>query len=441
MNSCLDRNETKYIGLSIILITLMCIIGNSANPFLTMIIIGVCILFINRPEYLLPAVLISSLLGDYFVAFLGIGMSRVTVLIYILFSVIHLLIERKCVSKTKLLVLFFAILYCFFSAATSLTGLTKPAITMALNLVLVFFMAHQSINNREVFIKNLQYSIWVFCIYIVYAFVTGRGIYYFANRLIITGTNSNAFGMCMAVIVVFLLSLSYTRTTKTGTFLNVCYAIISFFILCLTGSRSALIASVVGFCFMVLFVNSTGKIKTRIITIALFSISLFIAYKLLEVYAPEIILRFTIESVEENGGTGRADIWKAVIQNVIPYHMLFGVGLGGENTIQAMAPYVANALGVHNMYISILMQTGIVGSAVFYFFWSKCFRDMYLYRKLDQFIYTPMLMGVSLFVNGIGEEVYGERFLWFVAGLVYLIIYNANENGAFEDEEEDLICS
>lgn len=440
MNSCLDRNESKYICLSTILIMFMCIIGNSANPFLTMVMIGICILFINRPEYLLPAVLLSSLLGDYFVAFLGIGMSRVILVIYILFSVMHIIVERKSVSKTKLLALLFATLFCFFSAVTSLTELIKPAITMVLNFVLLFFMAHQPINDREVFLKNLQYNIWVFCTYIVYAFATGRGVYYFADRLIITGTNSNAFGMCMAVIVVFLLSLSYTGTIKKGKILNVCYAIVSFFILCLTGSRSALIASVFAFCFMILFVNSKGRIKTRIIAVVLFSILFYISYRLLEVYAPELILRFSIESIQENGGTGRLDIWEAVIQNVIPYHLLLGVGLGGENTIQAMAPYVSNALGVHNMYISILMQTGVVGSVLFFLFWSKCFKDMYLYRKIDQFINSAMIMSVALFVNGIGEEVFNERFLWFVAGLVYMVIYNTNKNGAFEGEEEDLIC-
>jgi O-antigen ligase len=394
-----------------------------------------CILFINRPEYLLPTVLISSLLGDYFVAFSGIGMSRVTVLIYIFFSVIHMFKEKKGIAKSMILALFWVSAYCFMSAYTSLTGQVKPAVTMILNLTMMFSMANQFVNNRNVFITNLQYSIWVFCIYMIFAFLTGRGISYYANRLVITGTNSNALGMCMAIIIVFLLARSYTEANEKTSFWNICFAITSSIILCLTGSRSALIGATVSSVVMVMFMGKTGTWKKRITTLLLLGLLFYIGYKFLENYAPEILMRFTVESVESKGGTGRVDIWKAVIQNVIPYHVWFGVGLGGENTIQAMAPYVSSALGVHNMYITILMQTGIIGCVIFYCFWIKCLRTGVSYRRLDHFIDVPMLMCLSLFVNGIGEEVFDERFLWFAAGLIYLCVYNI-ENGNWSQEYE-----
>ncbi len=36
-------------------------------------------------------------------------------------------------------------------------------------------------------------------------------------------------------------------------------------------------------------------------------------------------------------------------------------------------------------------------------------------------MFLPALMLVSAWINGIGEEVYAERFIWMAIGMVYVL--------------------
>lgn len=168
MNQYTEKVDTGYIILSGFLVVFMCLIGNSANPILSVCVLGMCLLFVNKPEYLLPAVLISSLLGDYFVAFLGIGMSRLTAISYILLSFLQCLNRIRYVKKTALIGFAAASIYCYLSAWLSITGITKPAVSMILNFAIVFFMANQPVSNKKIFVKNIKYSLWIFMFFLVF---------------------------------------------------------------------------------------------------------------------------------------------------------------------------------------------------------------------------------------------------------------------------------
>ena len=113
-----------------------------------------------------------------------------------------------------------------------------------------------------------------------------------------------------------------------------------------------------------------------------------------------------------------------MLKNVIPKHFWLGIGLGGGNTVYAMSAYTTRALGVHNLYITVLAQIGFIGSLFFYIFWLKCLTLAIKYMRQVRYLEVPFFMILAAFVNGIGEEVFSERFLWFGAGLAFMIIYN-----------------
>ena len=69
--------------LSILLFIYMLIISNIQNGILSVVAVLFCMCFVNQPQFLLPHLLLTSLFVDYFVAFSGIGMSRIVAVIFI----------------------------------------------------------------------------------------------------------------------------------------------------------------------------------------------------------------------------------------------------------------------------------------------------------------------------------------------------------------------
>lgn len=421
-----EKNDSVYIKLSVFLIIYICLISNLKISILSISAILLAFLFYEKPEYLLPSVLISSLLGDYFVAFAGMGMSRIMLLIYVFCSLLDGIKYRKKYDGNHMLIMMFACVFCFFSASMSLTGETKPAITMILNFIMLFFMASNYASDIKSLLTALKYGIWVFSFFIAYLVNTGRDVIYVSGRLTLVGANSNALGMCLAQIITFLLIILILENLNIHKIMDFICICLNIYALLLTGSRSSLIAIIIPILALAIYkLVEKGSLSKKLMFIALIGGFIFISYKMISKLDPLLLVRFTAEDVIQDGGTGRAEIWEAMLKYVIPQYLWFGVGFGGGNTICAMEPYVPRALGVHNLYITVLAQIGVIGSLIFYAFWIQCFTQIKKYIKEIPYIQIPAFMILTAFVNGIGEEIFVERFLWFSAGLIFMFIYNS----------------
>lgn len=420
-----NRSEKIYMELSLFLIVYICISAVLKVSVLNIGLIFISFAFINRPEYLLPGVLISSLLGDFFVAFPGMGVSRILVLAYITFSFIQSIRQTRKYKGIHIQCLFWASVFCFFSSGLSLTGEIKPAITMILNLVMLFFMMYEQIDNYELLFENLKYCICIFSIFLFGLVITGRRVIYISGRLTLDGANSNVLGMCLAQLIIFLLATVWAEEQKKAKIIETACICINVYILLLTGSRSSAIATIVTFAVLAVFhILKKGNMSKKIISICMVVLGLLVAYKMLETLNPILLERFTAEDILADGGTGRAEIWEIMLKKVIPEHFWLGIGLGGGNTVYAMSPYIARALGVHNLYITVLAQIGFIGSLFFYIFWIKCVILAIKYVRQVRYLEVPFFMILAAFINGIGEEVFSERFLWYSAGLIFMFIYN-----------------
>lgn len=425
MTALKNKSEKFYIKLSLFLIGYICVSGVLKISILSIGLIFISLAFINRPEHLLPGVLISSLLGDFFVAFPGMGVSRILVLVYIIFSFIQSIRKTRKYSGIHILYLFLASVFCFFSSWLSLTGEIKPAITMILNLVMLFFMMYARLDNYESLFMNLKYCICIFSFFLFGLVITGRRVIYISGRLTLDGANSNVLGMCLAQLIIFLLAIVWAEEQKNAKLIEMICICSNVYILLLTGSRSSAIATIVTFAVLAVFhILKKGNMSRKIISICMVVLGLLVAYKMLETLNPILLERFTTEDILADGGTGRAEIWEIMLKNVIPKHFWLGIGLGGGNTVYAMSAYTTRALGVHNLYITVLAQIGFIGSLFFYIFWLKCLTLAIKYMRKVRYLEVPFFMILAAFVNGIGEEVFSERFLWFGAGLAFMIIYN-----------------
>src|SRR5699024_5371435 len=101
---------------------------------------------------------------------------------------------------------------------------------------------------------------------------------------------------------------------------------------------------------------------------------------------------------------------------------IWGVGLGVDNTIVALSGYgLSNNVGIHNMYITLLIQTGIVGAVVFLIIIFSHTVKAIRYIRFTNTMFLPALMLMAALINGIGEEVYAERFIWMAIGMIYVL--------------------
>lgn len=418
-----EKVEKIFSKAGILLVVYMLLINNMKDSVLSLLAIVFSMLFILKPIYILPALFVSSLLGDYFVAFNGIGISRILVLVFIGGSLINCINEKRKLRLSHVLMLLVLCVFNIVSSATSITGILEPAMTMTLNLTLLFFMHYTITDDIHMFMKTMIIIMTILSLYIMYMITLGNGATVMdlsISRIVIDESiNANRLGMALAQLVSFFFGFAVVSRSKT---VYGFFCIINLINLVLTGSRSATLATIISIIIVIPFIS--GKVYKKYFNIVIILLLLGGVYLAMQSYGVGVMDRFSIASIEESGGTGRTIIWEALLTNVIPAHLFFGVGLGGINIYNAITPYVDIAHGAHNIVISILTSTGIIGLVIYFTFFIKSLYTFIKSIKKIKIIIIPLTMFLTSLVNGIGEDMYSNRFLWFNIGLGFMFIYN-----------------
>lgn len=200
-----------------------------------------------------------------------------------------------------------------------------------------------------------------------------------------------------------------------------CYAIF------LSGSRGGFLSILVTIGgFAVLYPR---KMKHRVMILTLGLGSFFILLKVFWPLLPDIIVkRLSVESVVESGGTGRVDIWKSMIREIIdsPDKLLFGRG------IMALHPMVKDGkfgyAGAHNQLLQVLYNQGLVGLVAFLLLTGACFFRCVGKRSLVSVaILGMMALSVSLSFNQT------TRTFWNLVAYAAFIFPEDETNAAIND--------
>lgn len=418
--------KDKYLALSVLLFIYFIAISNFKNFFLSLIAIFFSLVFINRPQYLIPHVLLTSLFGDYFVALPGIGMSRIVGIIFVGSICIRKYKNNSTIYINKKLFISISILtfLSLISCMNSITGNMISAYVLILNFLIMASISMLSYQALIEGLVSLRINTIIMIFNILFSLLVGKATFY-AERLTFHETlNSNGLGMAVVQLAIFLLAIMYFKGIHQNKKINIILVLCCIFIILLTGSRTSLIAILGAISFLFIYYglfNEEKKVKIQyiLIPIILFFSVLFIINNV----DLEMFNRFTADSVLETGGSGRSEIWQCALQNVYPKYPIFGVGIGVENTVAALSSYgLPNNVGIHNMYITLLIQTGIVGASIFLFIiLMYTFYSLKLI-KVNKGMFLPALMLVSALINGIGEEVYAERFIWVAIGMFFVLM-------------------
>lgn len=126
------------------------------------------------------------------------------------------------------------------------------------------------------------------------------------------------------------------------------------------GSRGALISAMAGTLFLLLFNNKYSKSSERSFKTLTILKTLIIITAVIVIVVPyidsDILQRLTLNRMEQDKGSDRLVIWGMAITEFFKAP-IFGIGLGSFQAITGK--------GVHNQFLIVLVETGIVGFILF----------------------------------------------------------------------------
>lgn len=121
---------------------------------------------------------------------------------------------------------------------------------------------------------------------------------------------------------------------------------------------------------------------------------------------------FTIENYTSHGA-GRTDIWDILFKDIIPDMGVFGLGAGCVSV--KLTSYYGFAKGVHNTYINMLCEFGILGLPAFI---TMIFSVLIRNYKNKFFIGMAMLLGICTTIFFL--DAYAKKFFWNIIMLIFI---------------------
>lgn len=232
-------------------------------------------------------------------------------------------------------------------------------------------------------------------------------------RITFFGNNPNTVGVLAGLGIVFSLYFILNPSQNYGSkSYLIILAIPSFIMLLLhSGSRGALITLVMSAAIM-LITNKATPFK-RILQIGLLIIaSTYFMEKLVE---SELMYKRITLFVEEGNTAGRGEIWENVLE-IASKRPIIGYGTTGfENEMRVI--YGGNK-DSHNLFLYVLVTTGIIGLSLFLYF---------LYFHFEKVVYSfkqGNVLGLILLIFYLttvfkGGGIIKDKLMWLLLAIIF----------------------
>ena len=380
-------------------------------------VLSVFLLF--TPAYMIPTLLVSAFMDmDCFIVG-NLTASRFFTLLLIFAPI--LLNKDKSVFNLKLLVyVIISVFYISISAFYSSGNLNTSAMTMLLNLFLIVSMSAFNANHFHEVKKIIEFACCEILLCMFVNLSTGSNIHYNGAYEFISDTNNNMIGMVIACVGAFFVGC-YMTERDGGMIKKIFYISVvcaCLFLAFLSGSRSATFGLFAAICvgLVISLIQSGANLMKIIGFAAVFAIVCIILNDVLLSF-PVLADRFTLHEIQKSGGTGRFEIWSYVWNEVFPKNPIFGVGFGGEQIKNLLLDGMIKHSGIHNLFLDVLCQLGILGFTFFMYGLFYLLKNLYKESKNDINFIIPFVMLIACVFNGIGENIFLQRHFWVVAGL------------------------
>lgn len=276
----------------------------------------------------------------------GIPISIVFIVFYVLQSLF--VPHRKDENRLKLkrvIILLLSIGYIYVSCLTSLTG----SFSRFIPYVLFFLFVYSCDNTYQINIAKFQENLFLSCCVVVPCILLTQLIHpvYLGTRVTISkefNCNQLARNIVMTVPVFMLFIWRYR---KYWAFIFVFVAILS---VVLTGSRTSLLALFTTFCIMLMIF----KKRKALLLLVLSGIIISMTYSVLITSEYSRVAEISDKAVSEDLRLISSAI---LIDKVIKPNLLFGIGLGNENTEKVLG-FISDS---DNFFIDSISQVGLIG--------------------------------------------------------------------------------
>lgn len=231
------------------------------------------------------------------------------------------------------------------------------------------------------------------------------------QRYAASGFDPNDLGLILSIAIAFCgIATKAPKSRLESLVLNVAPFLMAGAVL-LTASRASFLTASIAL-FYVLLTRMKGSIKAKV--------AYSLAVALFIYFLPSIIpntsfnrLQTISSEIQDGNLNNRSDIWRAAI-NVNGDHFFAGVGSGAFP--QAITKYYPYPIVAHNMFISVLVETGMVGLLLFLAIILLC---IYSSFKISSFTSRTLLVSCIVLLIGTSALSWEHRkSTWIVLSLM-----------------------
>ena len=238
---------------------------------------------------------------------------------------------------------------------------------------------------------------------------------YGVTRLTLFGDNSNITSIRMVISILIIIAAVVQDRLRIGLyrFLLLIPIIIMINLMAETGSRVGFISLALAFIVGILFYKAKNNWNKLFVIIAG---SLLFSFFLTIILKSEMLVLRLVKTVVDSDLAGRDEVWVEII-NIVQNNLIFGIGQTGYFSIFGLA-------SPHNVFIEVLIYTGIVGLFLYLVFILRI--SIYAYKciKIKGKI-LPLLLMSPIFGILLSGQILNMKLGWLV--LAYIISVHLNE--------------
>ncbi len=368
---------------------------------------------IQRIQFFFACIFFASIPYENFSPFMeNLSVAKIAFIPYMasLFTSPKDLFSRRDIKFSVNCVLFVFSMFVLSSIANMNNGIFNTSIFF--NILMFWMLLNQYRRDTRLFSEGLiWYAISIFSIAVFSMMGIGVGIGV-DGRVSVFDNNANELGIKAGAgfFIVLCYCLANTRDRAIYRPYMLLLLLPLLFLLLGSGSRTAVVFLVLGVAFFVYFKPSHGKYDKYIWLIIGF-VCCIIGWQYL-LTQDTLVDRFT-KTIEEGDLSARDEIWGRYVER-IEESPIIGYGFDGT-TVNGRHS------SPHNVFIEILLFSGILGLIPFLIFLYDGCKSAWLYLKKRDVI-LPCILMVACFGMLISQQALGVKSFWLI--MAFAISYN-----------------